>query len=160
MSARSLPNDLIPLPTQPWNERPDSLPLDIQECRTAIWRAAGNVSKAADILKISSGRLRNFIRRSPYLSAEVQESLEQLADKAQDIIAEGLEDEDDKGRRDAAAKYVLDRIGKQRGWAPGNIGPSVNVKNAPGGNIKIVWADGTQFGDAPPANPMKTIDHE
>lgn len=159
MSARSIPTDLVPLPTQPYAERPMDLPLDREECRTAIWRANGNVSRAAEILKVTSLRLRNFIKKSPYLSAELQEAADQLVDKAETVMVEAIEDED-KGRKDAAARYILDRLGKHRGWGTGNNGaPNVTIKNAAGGRIQIGWADGSTFEDNDDAMGA-VIEHE
>lgn len=84
----------------------------------------------------------------------------QIVDKAEEIVVEALEDIEDKGRKDAAAKYVLDRIGKDRGWATGNTGPNVNIKNGPGGRINITWGDGSSVsGGSEQPEAMKTIEH-
>ena len=68
----SVPSDLVTLPTMTYSEMPPELPLDIEECRTAICMAAGNITEAAKLLKITSIRLRAFVKKSPYLSAEMQ----------------------------------------------------------------------------------------
>lgn len=150
-----IPLDLIPLPTMPYSKRPDEMPLDIEECRTAIWYTKGNITQAASILKIPSERLRRFVQKSQYLSREVAEASEQLIDRAEQIVAEALDDEEDKGRRDGMAKFVLNSSrAKARGWGAG-ANPSVNVKNTAGGTILMSWADGTQF---QPNEAAKTID--
>lgn len=140
-----LPGDLLPLPTAPYAERPIALPLDIEECRTALWLARGNVTKAAEIIKVSSGRFRRFVEKSPYLSGELKEVKERLVDIAEDTVYDALTDTEDKGRRDAMAKFVLGSQGKARGWGQGS-GPSVNIKNSSGGTIKVAWGDGTKIG--------------
>lgn len=149
-----LPRDLIPLPTMPYDTRPDSLPLDVEECRTAIWRARGNVTVAADILKVTSHRLRGFITRSPFLSAQLQEAKEQLKDIAEDVVYQALTDEEDKGRQDAMARFVLQGIGKDRGWGSG--GTKVQVNNSQGGTVIVGWQDGTVF----QPDHGKVIDHD
>lgn len=150
----NLPQDLIPLPTMPYDSRPDSLPLDIEECRTALWRVRGNITEAARILKVPSLRLRNFINRSPYLSAEQKEAQEILKDLAEDVVYDALTDEDDKGRQDAMARFVLQGIGKDRGWGSG--GTKVQVNNSQGGTVIVGWQDGTVF----QPEQGKVIDHD
>ena len=153
-----VPEDLIPLPTMPYSERPTELPLDIEECRTAIWSAAGNLTEAAKLLKVTSLRLRNFVNKSPFLSAEVQESKEQVVDKAEQVVIEALNDEDDKSRRDTMSRFVLSNIGKSRGWGT-NSGGNVNIQNK-GGTIVVQWADGTAFGDSKPEDIIDVTPNE
>jgi len=142
----SIPEDLVALPTAPYSERPLSLPLDTEECRTAIWMCRGNITEAARILKITSLRLRNFVNKSPYLSAEMQEALDQIVDVAEQVVYDALTDEDDTGRRDTMARFVLGSQGRRRGW--GSASPGVNIKNGAGGTIVVQWADGTSFGES------------
>lgn len=141
------------LPSMPYDVRPAELPLDIEECRTAIWRAAGNVTQAAELLKVSSLRLRAFIRKSPYLSAEVAEAQEQIKDLAEGIVVDALMDTEDKARQDAMAKFVLLGPGKDRGYGAG--APKVTINNQKGASMTIAWADGTSIGPQAPV-----IDHE
>jgi len=145
VSDDRIPSDLVALPTMPYNERPTELPLDVEECRTAIWMASGNVSEAAKLLKTSSIRLRNFVKKSPYLSAELQESADRLVDIAESNVLDALTDELDPSRRDTMSRFVLTNIGKAKGWGSGATG-SVNIKNSAGGTIVVQWADGTQLG--------------
>ena len=142
------PLDLVPLPTMPYNERPLELPLDIEECRTALWMSDGNITDAAKRLKISSGRLRTFIKNSRYLSAEMEEAREQIKDMAEGIVREALLDSEDKGRQDAMARFVLTGPGKDRGYGTG--APKVTINNGQGGTINIAWADGTEIGPRHP----------
>lgn len=144
--VRFVPNDLVPLPTMPYSERPLELPLNVEECRTAIWRTQGNVTKAAQLLKISSLRLRRFIQQSPYLSAELRESTDQIVDIAESVIVEALTDREDKQRRDGMAKFVASNQGRDRGWGQKNGGVSVNLPK--GGNFIFGWADDTNFAEA------------
>lgn len=133
------PADLIPLPTMPYDERPISLPLDVEECRTALWRTRGNVTKAAALLKTSSDRLRRFVRSSPRLSAEIEECQEQLLDMAEDNLAEALEDEDTV-RKDIATKFVLKELGGKRGYGSGGKNIVLQPTGSKGA-LKIIWGD-------------------
>lgn len=132
------PDNLVPLNTMPWNRRPDELPLDIEECRTALWQARGNISDAAKILKIDPIRLRSFVKKSPYLQRECDEASEQLVDMAENVVYDALRDPE---RADGMAKFVLSTKGKSRGWGTAGSGGSVNL-NTQGGSVTVVWGDG------------------
>lgn len=136
-----LPTDLVPLPTMPYDVRPDALPLDIEECRTALWLERGNISEAARRIKVAPARFRAFVKSSPRLQGECDEAREQLQDIAEDIAYEALTDESDAGRRDQMARFVMGTLGKSRGFGQ-NGGASVNI-NSPKGPITIKWGDGT-----------------
>jgi hypothetical protein len=138
----SLPADLAPLPTMPYDERPVELPLDVEECRTAIWIHRGNISEAAKRLRISPQRLRAFVKKSPRLQAEADEAREQLLDAAEDVAYEALTDED-PSRKDTMARFVLTNLGKDRGYGPKG---GVNVSlNGPKGRLLVAWDDGTSI---------------
>jgi hypothetical protein len=141
----NIPNDLVALPTMPYNERPAELPLDVEETRTALWMAQGNITEASKLLKTTSIRLRNFVKKSPYLSAEMQEAADRLVDIAESNVLDALMDDQDPSRRDTMSRFVLTNIGKNKGWGVG--APSLNVKNTAGGTIIVQWADGTTFNE-------------
>jgi hypothetical protein len=138
------PTDLVPLPTMPYDERPDSLPLDIEECRTALWLQAGNVSEAAKLLKVTSLRLRNFIKTSKRLSDEQREMQEVLLDKAESVAAEALDDED-TSRKDTMARFIMTNLGKERGYGTPNGKGGVNVNLPTKGRMVIAWDDGSEI---------------
>lgn len=148
---KDAPSDLIPLPTQPWAVRPVSIPLDREEVRTALWMAEGNVSEAATILKVSSLRLRTFIRGSEYLQRELNEFKERLSDRAEQVVGEALNDPE---RCDPMARFILNSIAKDRGWGTASKA-GVNINTA-GGSVLISWADGSTFA-ATDDPPMKDI---
>jgi len=139
-----VPDDLVPLPTAPYNERPLELPLDVEETRTALWMVQGNVTEAAKLLKITSIRLRNFVKKSPYLTAEMAEAADRMVDIAESNVLDALTDSEDPSRRDTMSRFVLTNIGKARGWGTGT-GGGLNIKNN-GGTIVVQWADGTAIG--------------
>jgi hypothetical protein len=139
----------------PYDERPASLPLDVEECRTALWKQRGNVTKAAEMLKVPSSRLRAFIKTSPFLSAEVKEAQQQLLDISEDIAYDALMDDEDKGRQDTMARFIMTNLGGDRGYGAAKGGVTIN---APKGTINISWADGTSF--QPEESDAKVIEHE
>ena len=135
-----VPEDLVPIPTQPWDERPNSLPLNVEECRTALWLARGNISIAAEQLKVAVSRLRNFVNNSARLKAEQNEAREQLADRAEAIVDEALHDQTDSGRRDSMAKYVLNSaFAKDRKYG-NSATPGLTVQSK--GPVLVQWASG------------------
>lgn len=137
-----VPHDLIPLPTAPYSERPGSLPLDVEECRTALWLNKGNITAAAEQLKVSPQRLRAFVNNSPRLLAEQRESREQMADRAEQIVDEALNDPADPGRRDGMAKYILNsQLGRRREY--GAVQPNIKIQN--NGPMIIGWANEPGF---------------
>jgi hypothetical protein len=152
-----VPDDLATLPTMPYSERPVELPLDIEECRTAIWMASGNISEAASILKVTSIRLRNFVKKSAYLSAEMQEASDRLVDIAESNVKDALTDAGDPSRRDTMSRFVLSNIGKARGWGSTSSG-GVSIKNSAHGTIIVQWEDGSKFGEK--AEESNVIDGE
>lgn len=154
-----MPNDLVPLPTVPYDERPDALPLDIEECRTALWLHRGNVTEAAKRLKVTPARLRAMIRNSPRLAKEVEEARQQLADIAEDVVYEALTNPEDPGRRDSMARFVLTNLGNERGYGSKGNGP-VKVDVAKG-RVTVAWADGSSIsvGDEQ-GSSEKVIEHE
>ena len=151
IQVSAFPADLEPLPTAPFAERPLSLPLEPEECRTALWMVRGNITEAAKLIKVTPSRLRSFVTKSAYLSAEMQEAKEQLVDLAEDVVYDALTDEEDKGRKDTMARYVLSSQGKPRGWGTASSG--ISVKNSAGGTIIVQWADGTAFGASDGSQP-------
>lgn len=153
------PSDLIPLPTAPYDQRPDSMPLVIEECRTAIWKAKGNITEAAAILKVTSLRLRKYVAQSPYLTAELEESKDQLLDRAEAQIADALEDTEDKIRADNAAKFVLTNLGARRGYGTKGSGITLNT-NGKSGSFTVSWGDGTDINDNIEESEGQVIDHE
>ena len=61
-----------------WTERPATLPLDPDECATAIHIAKGDIPAAAALLKVPQFKLEREIRRHPNLAGF---SNEELADR-------------------------------------------------------------------------------
>jgi hypothetical protein len=130
-----LPSDLTALPTAPWAERPEELPLDTEECRTALWLCQGNISDAAEMLKVKSSRLRNFVKGSEYLIRELSEAAEVIKDIAEKNVVEALTDKGDSGRKDSMTRWFLERKAKDRGYGNAGSAKMGGLK----GNITISW---------------------
>lgn len=152
-----IPDDLVPIGTAPWDERPTELPLDVEEVRTALWMNRGNIHKAAELLKISSQRLRRFVNNNEYLKSEQEEAREVLKDLAEENVYDALTDEQDKGRKDSMSRFVLQTIGKDRGFGTGASGINVNTKGK--GRLVVTWDDGSQItGEAKDITPREAAE--
>jgi hypothetical protein len=152
-----LPTDLVAIGTAPWDERPAELPLDVEEVRTALWMNRGNVSEAAKLLKVSSQRLRRFVDNNEYLKDQQNESREVLKDIAEENVYDALTDAADAGRRDSMSRFVLQTIGKDRGFGTGSSG--INLKGPAKGRITITWDDGSEIvGEAKDITPAQAAE--
>jgi hypothetical protein len=60
-------DEFVQLPYCGWDSRPETLPLDVEECATALYLAHGALNRAAELLKVSPARLNRVVRRSPRL---------------------------------------------------------------------------------------------
>jgi hypothetical protein len=58
------PDEFEVLPAYNWDERPDTVPLDVEECATALFLDHGRIAAAARRLRITPKRLQREIRRS------------------------------------------------------------------------------------------------
>jgi hypothetical protein len=151
-----LPADLPPL-DQRAGEWPLDEPLESDQVRAALWHGAGNVTRAAKLLKVSPARLGHYLRRMPALREERLLAAEMIVDRAEGVILDAMADTDDPVRQDNAARFVLERIGRARGWgtaqpAPGG-GLSVNFGGeGKSGALAIRWET-----DASPDTPLADV---
>lgn len=78
----------------------------------ALDTAKGNVSKASDLLECRPKTLRSYIARHKELQDIIADYQERVLDLAQEIIFKEVECGDY-----ASARYVLDTLGKDRGFS-------------------------------------------
>ncbi|HEY1863543.1 MAG TPA: hypothetical protein VGG77_07615 [Roseiarcus sp.] len=79
---------------------------------------------------------------TPALTAVADETNERFCDKAETILRETLESENET-RRDVASRFVLSGKGAQRGWTR-HSGPAVTIEQPPH-LLTLRWLDGTEF---------------
>jgi hypothetical protein len=138
------------LPAYPWSQRPDDHPLTLDEVTAAIVEASGDVTAAADRLKVGSLTLRKFIERSPRARAVVLEMDHRLADRARRKLIGILNDDEDARRQDWAIRYVLyAKMARHLSFAAqDDAQDQSNARNGPVTNIVIGpagWANGEMF---------------
>jgi len=61
------PDEFEPLCYFPWDSRPESLLIEIEEAATALYLADGHLDKAAAVLKVDVNRLKRAMRGVPKL---------------------------------------------------------------------------------------------
>lgn len=113
LPSPKLPGDLVPLPQYPGGNLYADSPIEQDLARSALWHAAGSITRAARLLQISPARLLNFVKRDEYLTEERAKAAELMVDAAEDVLLDLLEDDE---RKEDTAKWILDRKGSTRGW--------------------------------------------
>jgi hypothetical protein len=113
LPSPKLPDDLVPLPRYPGGNLYRDNPIDPLIARSAIWHAAGSITRAARLLDLSPARLLAFVNKDDYLKAERLQASELMVDQAEDVLLDLLDDDE---RKEDIAKWVLDRRGSTRGW--------------------------------------------
>jgi hypothetical protein len=59
--------EFAPLAFYPWDTRPLTVPLDVDECATALFLSRGDINAAAALLKVSATQFKKMVRRHPRL---------------------------------------------------------------------------------------------
>ena len=106
------------LPAYPWSQRPDDMPLSVDEVCAALVHSEGDIPDAAARLKVGTLILRKFIDRSTRAKAVIREMIELLNDEAQRTLRAAIRDPDSR-RQDWATRYVLNsQNAKAQGLQP------------------------------------------
>jgi hypothetical protein len=110
-SHPELEAEFVPLPFYPWTERPSTLPLDQDECATAI-HLGHNLPKAAFLLKVPEFRLRRLVNQSPRLQRVLEESFGLALDRAVAVPIDTLFDpaSDQRAKEWASTKLLQSRL--------------------------------------------------
>ena len=90
--------------------------LDLDRVRRALFKADGNVTRAAKSLKVSSADLRRLTWRHPKLILDALENAHRLVDKAEENLLKALDgDHADAGAKGEPVHFVAQRRGS-RAW--------------------------------------------
>jgi hypothetical protein len=130
------------MPRYPATKIPPSCEnISIELAKRVLAESWGNVGRAADALGIPTRDFR-LVRITPALTAVAEEAGEIFCDKAESILRDALESENEL-RRDVASRFVLSGKGAMRGWTR-NSGPAVTIEQ-PRQRIRLSWLDGTAW---------------
>ena len=152
--------EFTPLPFYPFTERPVTLPLDPDECATAIHLAQGDLPKASDLLKVPQFKLEREVRRHPNLARILNEELQIAVSRSRSELLTALASPNDRRREWAASKILASRIAQNDPFAPAPAQPSATqaslslTNTAAGRTLVFRWRT-----DADETQPV-TIDHE
>lgn len=143
-------DEFLPLPYYPYDKRPSTTSIDVEEAATALYLAEGEISVAAATLKVEPLRLMRVIRRSPRLQRLHAELISLLNDKVHHEYKRAFDDEDSRRREWAASKVSQTRQFQDHPLAPStqSAPPALTL----GGPAKIIisWDDA----------PTQTIEHD
>ena len=119
--------------------------IDFDRVRRALFKADGNVTRAAKALKVNSADLRRLTWRHPALIMDALEHAHRLCDKAEEKLREALYG-DHANRALAAATFVLSHspAASERGWSR-SAGSYDDPARSPRRAV-VQWADGTLIG--------------
>jgi hypothetical protein len=141
---------------------PDRL-LDQEDVAQTLAEHDGNVTEAAKAIGVAPDRLRKFVRASPLLKAVIDEAMEQGADRAVEILFEGLRDEGSfQNRYYAAKEFLRGEKGRQRGFgreASAVLEIKAGEARANGGVIELKWIEPPRE-EASTNASAKMIEHE
>ena len=133
------------MPRYPATKAPPSCEnISIELAQQVLAETWGNIAQAADALGVPSRDFRYLVRTTPVLTGVVDEASELYCDKAESILRDALESENEL-RRDVASRFVLGGgKGAPRGWTRPSS-PAVTIEQPPR-QITLRWLDGTEFG--------------
>jgi hypothetical protein len=127
------------MPRYPTTKVPPSCEnISIELAKQVLAESWGNIARAADALGVPSRDFRFMVRTTPALTAVADEASELFCDRAENILRDALESENEL-RRDVAARFVLGGKGAMRGWAR-PLSPAVTIGQPPR-QIAIKWLD-------------------
>jgi hypothetical protein len=113
--------------------------LDLERVRRALFKADGDVSRAAKSLKVKSSDLRRLTWRHPTLIMDALERAHRLVDKAEEKLREAL-DGDHRERSLRAATFILSHsaAAREQGWG-GSFGGYGDDPLPPCAPQIVVW---------------------
>jgi hypothetical protein len=131
------------MPRYPATKVPPSCEnISIELAQQVLAESWGNIAQAADALGVPSRDFRFLVRTTPALTAVAEEASELFCDRAESILRDALQSENEL-RRDVASRFVLGGKGAPRGWTR-PLGPAVTIEQPPR-QITLKWLDGTAF---------------
>jgi hypothetical protein len=122
--------EFLPLPYFPWDERPATSLLDVEECATALYLEGGHLARAASRLKIDELRLKRFIKRHPRLVRLQDELYGVYVDRAAGRVIDALSADDTRVQWAAALKILSTKAAASHPFSPNGDGsPSLTINN-------------------------------
>lgn len=151
--------EFLPLPYYNWDQRPDTLPLDVDECATAIHLSDGDVLEAAALLKVPIIRLNRIIRHNPRLQRILEEALGVSLVRAAHVPLATLRDPNADRRQLewASTKLLQSRLAQGHLLSPApaaGIASNVVVDK----RIVVLWGNGEKIAEIGPVGVDSGVD--
>jgi hypothetical protein len=125
------------MPRYPATKIPPSCEnISIDLAKRVLAESWGNIAQAADALGVPSRDFRVLVRTTPELTAVADEASELFCDRAEIVLRNALESENEL-RRDVASRFVLSGKGAMRGWTR-PLSPALTIEQPPH-QIVIKW---------------------
>jgi len=155
-------HEYLPLPHYPWDERPLTVPVDVEEAATALFLAKGSLPNAALLLKTPQTRLSRLIHAHPRLQRIQRELLELLPHRAVDEIVRALDSPDDRRREWATQRILNSRLARDSPLAPAPQSTATQASLSLDGAGKFVFRWRTEADDQSAEALAETpvIEHE
>jgi hypothetical protein len=131
----------------------DKTPIDVEEAKRALEKVDGNVTAAAEIMKVDSARLRAFVAEEPVLRRMQDEIMERAVDRAIEILFEGLRDEHYGNRLQAAMEFLRTENARKRGFGPQGGALELNSRTVE--TLTITWLEPGTEKDRPDPKLME-----
>ena len=113
------------------------VPATLEEIQEALTRCRGNKSAVARELGIRRTNLVDRINSHPELILHAGELVDEVIDRAEQNVFEGVFDGADVVRQDQASRYILSTLGKNRGYSTRQEATGANGAPIPIGDINI-----------------------
>jgi hypothetical protein len=159
LHMNEMDEEFLPLPNYTWDQRPSIMPLDVEECATALYLVGGVLEDAAERLRIHPLRLVRFIARHKRLQRLHAELSALLHDKVHKEYRNAFDSEDDRRREWAASKVAQTRAFQEHPLAPNanasSSSPGLALNGVPN-RIVISWDDGPAL----PSPEAPLIEHD
>ena len=126
--------------------------IDFDRVRRALFKADGNVTKAAKLLKVKSADLRRLTWRHPTLIMDALEQAHRMVDKAESKLLEAL-DGDHPERSLRASLFILSHssAARGRGWCRHGDDSDYLYSPPAAGPITVIWQGDAALGYRSPA---------
>jgi hypothetical protein len=140
MGKGMIEEEFLPLPYFPWAVRPSHASLEIEECATALYLAGGEVSVAAEKLRVEPLRLQRAINRHERLRRLHAELVSLLNDRVLHEVRRAFDDDDSRRREWASSKVMNSKQFQEHPLAPNtNVATSVSIDASGAKEIVFRW---------------------
>jgi hypothetical protein len=133
--------EFTPLPYFSFDERPHTLPLDPDECATAIHLAEGNLDVAAALLKVPFTRLNRVLRHSPRLQRIQSDERDRNVARAEGEYIKALSAPDDRRREWGASKILASRAAMGHPFSPAPAASASTTVSIDAREIVYSWRE-------------------